>query len=107
MLDTTFFGVFEHLAAVLEVLLQRKFDLSEEQSAAIMYCFIVATTKLRGQKPLLEQSVRIVWAFLQRINDTTWSAQKFAYDSKHVLPIVINYLIDKLETMESGTQVPL
>jgi len=49
----------------------------------------------------------VVWAFLQRIDIVSWSAQRFRYEGKYVLPIVINYLVDKLETMESGTQVPL
>lgn len=99
--------VFGHLSEVLEALLQRKFELSEQQSAAIIFCFIANTPKLRQQKPLTEQSVRVIWAFLQRIDNVNWDIQKFCYDGKYVFPVVINYLVDKLETMESATQVLL
>lgn len=77
--DTTFYSVFEQLLEVLELLLEKKFEFPEELSAAIMFNFIMNTVKLRQNKPLTEQSVRVVWAFLQRIDETSWSAQKFSH----------------------------
>lgn len=50
--------------------------------------------------------MRVVWTFLQRIDVKTWAADKFKYEGKYILPIVIDYLVERIETMESGTQVP-